>query len=536
MPIRWDVDLDQFDHRQTGYPLEGSHKGLACQKCHATQHIPASERTQIRMKDMRRTYLGLSPACLTCHADEHRGQLSVDCQRCHGFVRWKPAAGFDHAKARFQLTGAHERVACNKCHVREEEPAPGVKYTGIAFSSCAPCHDDPHRGAFTPPCQACHNDVTWKQVRTAEAFDHSRTKFPLDGKHAAVACAQCHHSSNFKEPVAHDRCISCHLKDPHQGQFVARAGGIECGGCHTAAGWKPSTFVAARHSETHYPLSGRHSAVPCAKCHAPKGTDTVYQVRFERCTDCHEDIHRAQFQAAPYFNRCEECHTTGGFRPSTFTLARHEKTEFPLHGGHAAVPCAQCHSDNAAGHPAAGRFRYQDRSCTACHQDPHRGQFRERLAAARPDGSPAGCESCHTLRSWRDLTRFNHATTSFALAGTHRGVACAECHRPANPSLGIKSVVYKDAPQACGGCHEDIHGGQFAASAGCNRCHGVSQWKPSSFDHDRDSSFKLAGAHSDVQCALCHTTRREMKGKVVLIYKPAPRECSSCHGPDIARN
>jgi hypothetical protein len=539
VPIRWDVDLDQFDHRQTGYPLEGAHHGLACQKCHTPERIPASERSKIRMKDMRRTYLGLTPACLTCHADEHRGQLSADCQRCHGFVKWKPAGGFDHAKAKFRLTGAHERVVCSKCHVKEEAPKPFVKYTGLAFSSCSPCHNDPHRCAFAAPCQSCHNDVVWKQVRMAEVFDHSRTKFPLDGKHAEVPCAKCHRSTNFKEPVAHDQCISCHKEDPHKGQFLARNGGIECAGCHTAKGWKPSTFIAARHSETHYPLAGRHVEVACAKCHIPKGAATVYKVAFERCTDCHADTHKTQFASAPHFNRCEECHTVGGFRPSTFTLARHQKSDYPLRGSHTAVACGECHSDRAEAHPAAGRFRYSDRSCTSCHQDPHQGQFRERMAVMHAGESPAGCESCHTMRSWHDLTRFDHAKTSFALAGTHRGVACADCHKPANPSLGIKSVVYKSAPQFCGGCHEDPHGGQFAsfdASGGCVRCHGVSRWTPTSFDHDRDTSFKLAGAHSDVQCKLCHITRRELKGKSVVFYKPTPRECTSCHGPNIARN
>lgn len=543
VPIRWDVDLDKFDHRQTGYPLEGGHQGLACQKCHSPEHIPAAERSQVKIKDLRRTYLGLTRGCVPCHADEHHGQLP-DCQRCHALVKWKPAGGFEHTKARFQLSGAHQRVACSKCHAREEGPKPFVKYTGIAFSSCTPCHSDPHRGAFTAPCESCHNDVSWKQqVRTAQVFDHSRTHFPLEGKHATVGCEKCHRSSNFKEPVAHDKCVSCHTKDPHSGQFLARAGGIECAGCHTVQGWKPTTFVAARHAETHYPLGGRHAAVACGKCHIPKGAETVYKVRFERCTDCHEDIHRAQFRDEPYGNRCEECHTVGGFRPSTFSLARHRKSGYPLEGAHTAVACGECHSEKEAGnpqpaHPAAGRFRYVDRSCTACHQDPHQGQFRERMAAAQAGGA-AGCPSCHSMRSWQDLTRFDHATTRFGLAGTHRGVGCGECHRPAQASLGIRSVVYKAAPQACGGCHEDVHGGQFtglAASGGCARCHGVSKWKPTKFDHDRDSTFKLAGAHNEVRCERCHTTRQELKGKTVLVYRATPRECSSCHGPNIARN
>jgi len=541
VPIRWDVDVEQFDHRQTGYPLEGAHKGLTCKKCHTPEFISPGERAQIKIKDLHRTYLGLTKACLTCHADEHRGQLSSDCQRCHGMVKWKPASGFDHATAKFKLAGAHERVVCSKCHVKQEGGAkPVVKYTGLAFSTCAPCHADPHRGAFAAACESCHSDVSWKQqLRTAQVFDHSRTHFPLEGKHAGVACEQCHRTSNFKQAVAHARCVDCHAKDPHQGQFVARAGGIECGGCHTAGGWKPTTFVAARHGETKYPLEGKHAGLACAKCHLPKGAATVYKVKFEQCGDCHADVHRAQFREGPYLNRCEECHTVGGFRPSTFTLARHQKTGYPLAGAHAAVACGECHEEKGAAHPAAGRFRFAGRDCATCHQDPHQGQFRERMLAAKAGGGTAGCEGCHTVRGWHDVTRFDHASTSFALAGTHRGVSCGECHRPAEAKLGIRSVVYKKAPEECVGCHEDIHGGQFvgvAAMGGCGRCHGVSKWKPVKFDHDRDSTFKLAGAHQGVACGQCHTTRQERKGKLVLVYKAAPRECSSCHGPQIAKN
>ncbi len=71
--VKWDPKT--FDHKQTGYILEGKHAGLACEKCHSADKVSASDRTTIEVKDLNRTFLGISPACVTCHQDEHRGRL-----------------------------------------------------------------------------------------------------------------------------------------------------------------------------------------------------------------------------------------------------------------------------------------------------------------------------------------------------------------------------------------------------------------------------------------------------------------------------
>src|ERR1035438_1463663 len=39
VPIHWDVPLDEFDHRKTGYPLDGGHAHLKCSQCHNPDHI-----------------------------------------------------------------------------------------------------------------------------------------------------------------------------------------------------------------------------------------------------------------------------------------------------------------------------------------------------------------------------------------------------------------------------------------------------------------------------------------------------------------
>ena len=65
----------------------------------------------------RTTYLGVSKRCDACHFDEHRGELSRECQKCHTETRLEADAGaFNHQTTAFPLLGKHKDVACAKCH------------------------------------------------------------------------------------------------------------------------------------------------------------------------------------------------------------------------------------------------------------------------------------------------------------------------------------------------------------------------------------------------------------------------------------
>src|SRR5581483_10675192 len=126
-----------------------------------------------------------------------------------------------------------------------------------------------------------------------------------------------------------------------------------------------------------------------------------------------------------YFNACDRCHMLEGYRPSTFSLAKHKETRFVLTGGHVAVPCAECHKQSAEVQPEPTvLYHWKDLNCTSCHADPHKGQFKERMQLTRANGSPAGCEACHTTKAWKELSGFDHAQTKFALLGAHRATAC----------------------------------------------------------------------------------------------------------------
>ena len=555
---KWNPTPGSYDHSKTGFTLDGKHAGLSCNKCHNPQRIVPAERQTLAGKNIARTFLGLSRSCVTCHEDKHRGQLGANCIQCHNTTDWKSSRNtFDHSKTKFALRGAHVDVACQKCHAPQQDGTP--KYVGLKFDRCSACHADPHKAAFPQQtCEDCHTVSGWKQTQKFRAsFDHSRTKFPLLGKHVEVGCQQCHRRADFKTAVTHDLCADCHKPDPHNGQFAKRADGGRCESCHTVDGFKTKVkFALVEHNATGFPLRGKHAEVECAKCHTPRGRATLFKIKFKQCLDCHKDIHGGQFARAPYMNRCEQCHTEQSFHPATFTLAKHQKSAFVLTGGHMAVACADCHKPTDVTKAASAVFHFQTVACTSCHSDPHRNQFATRMAEVSANGRAVGCEACHSTKQWNDLQRFDHERTNFALTGTHRAVECAACHRPPNLERKLLNVNFKSVPSKCEGCHEDPHGAQFthltlAALTGtavprsfpgagsekqgplCADCHNTNKWRPSSFDHEK-TAFSLRGAHAQVRCNACHVVKREVNDRPVLFYRPTPTTCAACHGSKVA--
>ncbi len=527
--IRWEPSLQKFDHRLTGYKLEGKHANLHCETCHTPAHMLPANRELIKMKDLSKSFFGQSPNCTPCHTDPHKGQLGNDCAKCHNEESWKAAKDFDHSKTRYPLTGLHNKVACEKCH-KAEAPGSPVRYQNLKFDTCTACHVDPHKGEFKKSCETCHTTSSWKNLLSGFDFDHSKTKYPLIGKHAQVACTACHLNGDFKTRMVFANCSDCHKSDPHKGQFEQREKKGECSECHNLEGWKPSLFGVKEHDSSNYPLKGKHVQVECAKCHLPAGKDTIYNVKFSACAGCHKDAHDNQFAAAPYNNRCEPCHTVIDFHRTTFTIAQHKNTHFALTGAHVAVPCGDCHKIGAAGRAdKVLPFHFEDRTCTACHKDPHKGEFTDRMARKRVNGTAFGCEACHTVKSWVDISGFDHSKTKFPLQGVHRTVSCGECHK----ATASYESRFKGTSRQCEACHLDAHDSQFVAKDGkthCIECHTAQRWVPSTFDHDTRTHFALTGGHANVLCGNCHTQSKTVADKTVVLYKNAPAKCVDCHG------
>ena len=533
--IHWDPTPAGFDHSKTGYVLDGKHAGASCRSCHTAQHIPAKARSLLTSKDLTRTWMGLSPSCAACHEDMHQGRFGQDCTKCHSTSDWKAASvskeSFDHSKTRFPLTGEHRYVLCKSCHTPAENGQP--RYTRLAFANCADCHRvDPHKGAFKQGCDSCHTTVTWKKSAFAVTFDHTKTPFALEGKHQQVGCVKCHTNADFRAPIPHGLCADCHKPDPHGGQFANRADG-RCESCHTVQGWSPSTFSVAEHAKTGFPLTFPHAMVQCASCHAPAGSDTRFKIKYAHCLDCHKDEHAGQFAGAPWNNKCEKCHDGATFKTTSYTLALHQGSSFPLAGSHMAVACIECHK------PLSGTkvipYHFSQLSCTTCHEDVHHGQFAERMSARGTYGTQVGCEACHSTREWKDLAKFNHDATRFPLLGSHRGVGCADCHKPPNLELTMAHVNFARTADKCGECHENPHGEQFGERAQhCDSCHNTNKWRPSLFDHEK-TGFPLKGGHENVLCSACHTLKKPVNEIDVLFYKPTPKACEACHAGNIPK-
>ena len=78
--------------------------------------------------------------------------------------------------------GAHDRVACVKCH-------PGGRLLGGTGNLCITCHrnDDIHHNTLGPNCGECHTQRTWAGAH----FEHTRVGCELTGVHRMLPCVDC---------------------------------------------------------------------------------------------------------------------------------------------------------------------------------------------------------------------------------------------------------------------------------------------------------------------------------------------------------
>jgi len=454
-----------FDHAHTGHTLEGAHARLDCPQCHQPRLNQMKESLTAQHVDLGRTYLGLGTTCTSCHADTHRGQFAGrDCTSCHGQSAWKPAPGFDHAKTSWPLTGKHAAVLCVKCHRQPAAAAsadPAVRFVSFKETSgreCASCHEDVHRGRLGAACANCHSTSSWGLLERVK-FDHKRTRYPLEARHADVACDRCHRPGGPRTlPYAH--CTDCH-RDAHFGQLLTRTDKGACESCHDVKGFAPAHYGVEDHQKTAYPLEGAHLAVACNACHTVATVDELKRtastpvpreassrgprLRFAstRCAACHRDVHRGDLDRWVKAGGCESCHNGESWRSAGFD---HAKTRFVLVGGHAKPPCSDCHKKVEVG-TANERVGFADTpiECARCHRNTHRGQF-------QAAGKEIACDRCHAPATLK-ASLFNHSKDSaWPLDGAHARVACEKCHRRETRD-GVTFVRYKPLSRTCSGCH-----------------------------------------------------------------------------------
>jgi hypothetical protein len=314
-------------------------------------------------------------------------------------------------------------------------------------------------------------------------------------------CNQCHTAGKKTDPL---KCLACHkdlAERINAGKGYHRDKKTGCITCHPEHHgeefqlilWDVKKFD---HAETGYTLTGLHRKVTdCDRCHTganavPGKKAKTYLLKDARCAACHRDVHQGQLGKA-----CDKCH--GLDTPFKQIAFNHDKTSFPLKGGHSRVECGKCHKEKKW-----TGLRFAD--CTDCHRDPHQPPFKKT------------CRSCHNENSWR-VSTFDHDQTRYPLRGKHGALSCEKCHPTGKKS---KKMPFSN----CRDCHKtDPHQGQFESD--CKACHVVAAFKNITYNHDT-SRYPLTGKHRTVSCRKCHYARETSK---TVIYKPLGTNCSDCH-------
>jgi hypothetical protein len=511
-------------------PLSKAHSDLEgisnCTQCHESgQEISGTKclschseiKTQISSGHGFHFANSTSP-CITCHK-EHLGR-DVKITRFD-------ETQFDHSKTGFLLSGKHGTVKCEQCHdsryIRNEEitkslaTIPRKTFLGLD-QQCVSCHQDRHRGTVDTQCQSCHTAKMWSP---AEGFDHGKTKFAIIGKHKPVPCVKCHEGLSKKvppEPVLFSTksfadCTPCH-NSPHGSKFSDKV----CRSCHTPEGW--SRVASFNHTETPFPLVGKHATAACEKCHTEMnirkdGAVSFVTKRYQDCIPCHATHHNSKFSNV----QCKSCHTPTAWNTLVVDRFNHDLTNYALAGRHAELQCGQCHkASTTAGF--SQKFLLLHKRCTDCHVDYHNGQFAEKYSN--------DCALCHTEKSYKPSTFsiVRHAEARFQLSGAHVATPCEVCHK----KPGQKEPVFRFADIRCESCHADVHKGQFTSQMkerSCGQCHSTKEWNMASFDHGK-TRFPLIGRHVRAKCVDCHK-EKIVDGLKSVQYRGLSSDCQSCH-------
>lgn len=219
-------------------------------------------------------------------------------------------------------------------------------------------------------------------------------------------------------------------------QIHEQAKGSPCEACHTEDGWLPARFA---HERTGFALEGAHRKALCESCHRadyakppPRG-----------CAGCHQDVHQQEFGLT-----CTGCHQENDWSPR-FNVDAHRRTNFPLFGRHAFLPCQECHTDRRD-----HRFSRQTKGCVDCHLNDY-----ERTALASVDHRASqfstDCRSCHQPTGYRPARFLLHESCFPILTGPHRAFQCITCHAPQRRLVADGRCDTGNA--ACINCHTGDH-------------------------------------------------------------------------------
>jgi hypothetical protein len=127
-----------FSHDNAKFPLTGKHTDVECAMCHRTETRAFPSGTG--------TAMVLHPPgvgdCRACHKDPHLGQVSMQCETCHGTATFA-VTSFVHQGMDDFFGGVHGRYECAACHKKETGAFPAGQGTAVRFRvgrTCQDCH------------------------------------------------------------------------------------------------------------------------------------------------------------------------------------------------------------------------------------------------------------------------------------------------------------------------------------------------------------------------------------------------------------
>lgn len=317
---------------------------------------------------------------------------------------------------------------------------------------------------------------------------------PMAPAHADQAgnCDACHLSF---AGIPNSRCLDCHdglaARIEAGRSFHATVADQECIACHSdhdgddALLTKAPAKKAFDHETTGFSLAGSHSGKKCEDCHERP----IAEMKAV-CATCHEDAHQSALGPT-----CDSCHQPASWAAGIKALSAHLLS---MEGEHGKQDCSDCHlhGENLTG----------DVPCANCHEDVH-------------GGTVTACDQCHEVTGFKPA-RFDHGPCTCAFPGKHQTVECLACH---------EGFEFANTPIVCSGCHTKDR--PHDPIGECSACHTATSWVDNRFDHNRQASFKIEGAHEAVSCVQCHSdgAASDAKEAVATQFRGAPTTCIGCH-------
>lgn len=258
-------------------------------------------------------------------------------------------------------------------------------------------------------------------------FDHNKTGFPLDFRHATVECEACHKQAVF-------------AGTPRQ-----------CAQCHSNTG----RIQASSMSSQHIRVTG-----DCEYCHQPNSWNSVIKVDHIAvagpCQGCHNNT-TAMGKPAGHIrsgNNCDDCHRTFTWAGAVFDHANVSGNCISCHNGIVAEgknpthilsanSCEDCHTTFSWSPVLRVDHASVLGNCYSCHNGiKAEGKNPSHISTTND------CELCHATYAWLPAT-FIHQSANYP--GDHRrNLDCIDCHVANSSAVAWPSAAYQPA---CAGCH-----------------------------------------------------------------------------------